>query len=316
MQSGQLAWQFKTGGPVESSPVYASGNNMVYVGSDDGFVYALNVTATSATQAWTKFPGGSVYSSPALAPDGTLWYGSTTGVVQHIGPLPAISTPAIPPTRTPGPTATATATPSVTATATATATATTLPQLPLSVTVSKKSIKPGQKQTVTVTTSPNTKVHFRVEYPNGDHQSSSKTSNASGKATYSYTQGASKIMHTKFTAKVIVKVGSGTSKNQVTATYKIKFATIDVSAEPRTVAVGKTAGIYVHAAVGSRVTAFVIGSSGKRLTFRGHTGPKGFAHFSFKVPSGMTRGSNHKVTLMALLDSRPNVQAKTTFTIK
>ena len=38
--TNQTLWTYTTGGAVESSPVVVDG--IVYVGSDDGYVYALN----------------------------------------------------------------------------------------------------------------------------------------------------------------------------------------------------------------------------------------------------------------------------------
>ena len=38
----ELLWSFKTGGPIKSSPVISQGR--VFIGSDDGNVYAINFT--------------------------------------------------------------------------------------------------------------------------------------------------------------------------------------------------------------------------------------------------------------------------------
>ena len=59
-------WMFPTQGQVMSSPaVDADGG--VYVGSDDGNVYAINATGA---QRWVFSTGGAVTSSPALSADG------------------------------------------------------------------------------------------------------------------------------------------------------------------------------------------------------------------------------------------------------
>ena len=60
--NGQLTWSFTTGSVVLSSPAVASG--IVYVGSYDHSVYALN--ATSGAKLWSFATGGEVYSSPAV----------------------------------------------------------------------------------------------------------------------------------------------------------------------------------------------------------------------------------------------------------
>ena len=61
-----LLWNFTTGGGVSSSPIVVG--NMVYVGSGDGNVYALNVT--NGVQLWN-----SSGSSPAVA-NGVVYVGT------------------------------------------------------------------------------------------------------------------------------------------------------------------------------------------------------------------------------------------------
>ena len=51
-----LQWRFKTGGPVLSSPVVSGGT--VFVGSNDGFVYALR--KTDGKKLWGFDTGKSV----------------------------------------------------------------------------------------------------------------------------------------------------------------------------------------------------------------------------------------------------------------
>ena len=58
-----LAWKFKTGGRVISSPAVAGGT--VYVGSSDGHIYAVD-RATGA-ERWKFATRGPVHSSPAVA---------------------------------------------------------------------------------------------------------------------------------------------------------------------------------------------------------------------------------------------------------
>ena len=54
-----------------SSPAVANG--VVYVGSNDGNVYALN--ASTGAMLWSYTTGGGVYSSPAVA-NGVVYVGS------------------------------------------------------------------------------------------------------------------------------------------------------------------------------------------------------------------------------------------------
>ena len=55
-------WRFTTRGPVESSPAVVNG--VVYVGSWDNNVYAID--ATNGAQLWSFATGDPVYSSPAV----------------------------------------------------------------------------------------------------------------------------------------------------------------------------------------------------------------------------------------------------------
>src|SRR5262249_55869857 len=67
-----LKWSRGTGGPIESSP--AISQNVAYVGSDDGKVYAWN--ATSGNGLWASATtGGAVHSSPAVV-NGLVYVGS------------------------------------------------------------------------------------------------------------------------------------------------------------------------------------------------------------------------------------------------
>src|SRR6185369_5844162 len=63
-----LKWKFRTGGKVVSSPAVAGG--VLFVGSSDHFLYALNTA--DGSQRWKFKTGGGVTSSPAL--DGGLVY--------------------------------------------------------------------------------------------------------------------------------------------------------------------------------------------------------------------------------------------------
>jgi outer membrane protein assembly factor BamB len=76
-----LLWTYTTGGPVQSPPIVANG--VVYIGSNDGNVYALK--ASTGTLLWS-FPTGEVMPvSPALAvSNGEVYVGSNSGG----GPFP------------------------------------------------------------------------------------------------------------------------------------------------------------------------------------------------------------------------------------
>ncbi|MEA2062177.1 MAG: PQQ-binding-like beta-propeller repeat protein [Gemmatimonadota bacterium] len=99
---GTLKWQYKTGGPVRSSPVIGE-QGTVYLGSRDGFLYAFDTGATGGPLEQSDWPefgrnarncfrargqasigevaysfktGGTVSSSPAVAEDGAIFFGS------------------------------------------------------------------------------------------------------------------------------------------------------------------------------------------------------------------------------------------------
>jgi outer membrane protein assembly factor BamB len=69
------AWELSTGGAVNSSPA-VGGDGTVYVGSDDGSLYAIDA---SGQPRWSFATGGAVGSSPAIGMDGTVYVGSADG---------------------------------------------------------------------------------------------------------------------------------------------------------------------------------------------------------------------------------------------
>ena len=70
----KIAWKFKTGGPVRSSPVVVGGT--VYVGSFDGNVYAID--AASGIEKWKVQTNGRVNGSAAIV-DGTVFIATEKG---------------------------------------------------------------------------------------------------------------------------------------------------------------------------------------------------------------------------------------------
>ncbi len=64
-------WSFATGDLVDSSPAVLNG--LVYVGSNDHNVYALNTT--TGAKVWNYTTGGHVLSSPAVV-NGVVFVGS------------------------------------------------------------------------------------------------------------------------------------------------------------------------------------------------------------------------------------------------
>ena len=74
-----LLWNFKTGGPVKSSAVIGGGR--VFIGSNDGEVYALDFA--SGRKIWA-FKAGSAVLAPPLLADGTIFVGTSEGMFYAI----------------------------------------------------------------------------------------------------------------------------------------------------------------------------------------------------------------------------------------
>ena len=73
---GRLNWNYMTKGAVYSSP--AAGDGIVYVGSYDHNVYALN--ARTGAKVWNYTTGSVVYSSSLVA-NGIVYVGSGGGTI-------------------------------------------------------------------------------------------------------------------------------------------------------------------------------------------------------------------------------------------
>src|SRR5437773_35836 len=79
-----LRWMFQTGGPVYSPP--AVGRGRIYVGSDDGNLYALNLQGVLLWKFQTPSP---IMTTPAIGSDGTIYLGGESqqgGVLYAINP--------------------------------------------------------------------------------------------------------------------------------------------------------------------------------------------------------------------------------------
>ncbi len=73
-QTPEIKWKFKTGGQVISTPAVAEGS--VYFGSEDGYMYAVNVE--SGGIEWKYETHGKILSSPAVG-SGIVVFGSFDG---------------------------------------------------------------------------------------------------------------------------------------------------------------------------------------------------------------------------------------------
>ena len=73
-KTGKPRWTHMTRARIDSSPAIAGGR--VYVGSNDGRLYALDLTTGKV--AWEHDEGAAITASPALA-SGRIVIGSTAG---------------------------------------------------------------------------------------------------------------------------------------------------------------------------------------------------------------------------------------------
>jgi outer membrane protein assembly factor BamB len=73
-----LKWTFATGAFVESSPAVLNG--VIYIGSDDGNLYALNASTGQKLWSFSTGAGQRILDAPALA-DGVVYIGSYDGVL-------------------------------------------------------------------------------------------------------------------------------------------------------------------------------------------------------------------------------------------
>lgn len=78
-------WRFQTGGAIDSSPAIAPDGSAVYVGSNDGNLYAID--PATGTELWHYSTNDSIRSSPAVGSDGTIYFGSLDGKLYALRPI-------------------------------------------------------------------------------------------------------------------------------------------------------------------------------------------------------------------------------------
>ena len=74
-------WSFHTNSSISSSPVIGA-DDTVYIGSNDGNLYALN---PDGSLKWTHKTGNVIVSTPAVAPDGSIYFTSFDDSLYKIG---------------------------------------------------------------------------------------------------------------------------------------------------------------------------------------------------------------------------------------
>ncbi|HEY3282683.1 MAG TPA: Ig-like domain-containing protein, partial [Armatimonadota bacterium] len=81
---GTLKWFYRTSSLVISSPALSHDEKTVYIGSDDGYLYAVD---SQGNLSWRyETPLGGVRSSPTVGQDGTVYVGSTNGSFYAVQP--------------------------------------------------------------------------------------------------------------------------------------------------------------------------------------------------------------------------------------
>jgi outer membrane protein assembly factor BamB/tRNA A-37 threonylcarbamoyl transferase component Bud32 len=78
---GKRKWGYRTRRPVTSSPIVDSEEGIAYVGSADGYMYALD--ASSGYSSWRFRTNGPIISSPTIEGD-LLYFGSADGHIYAI----------------------------------------------------------------------------------------------------------------------------------------------------------------------------------------------------------------------------------------
>jgi outer membrane protein assembly factor BamB len=80
--NGSLGWSYATNGTISYSSPALSQNSNVYIGSEDGFLYALT---GNGSLVWKYETDGPILASPAIDSGGTIVFGSDDGTVYAVG---------------------------------------------------------------------------------------------------------------------------------------------------------------------------------------------------------------------------------------
>ena len=240
--------------------------------------------------------------------DGSITLSSAATPAPTSTPVPAKSTP----THTPVP-ARATSTP----TQAATATATPIPPLPLSVQLEPR-VEPGSRQVILMRSMPDTILHIRVLFPDGEGRSATTATDGSGNARFVYLQHPDRITYNQLFATVTVQAVKGAATAAQTLHYRIGWAPIDVSVQPRVQAVSHLVRVWVHTQ-SSRTTVVIalqFPKKGQVKKFQTRTGARGWASVAYRIGHYLKSGANHTVVVRARARVGGTVRhAETTFAI-
>ena len=81
-QTNNVKWSYQTGGRIRPSPAIGI-DGTIYVGSDDGYLYAIN---PDGTLKWKFKTGNQIWSAPAIGSDGTIYINSSYYYLYAINP--------------------------------------------------------------------------------------------------------------------------------------------------------------------------------------------------------------------------------------
>ncbi len=82
--SGEQRWSYATGDWVESSGALSSDESILYIGTWNDALLALNTE--NGELEWSYATESLVYASPAIEEDGTIYYGSSDGFLYALNP--------------------------------------------------------------------------------------------------------------------------------------------------------------------------------------------------------------------------------------
>jgi hypothetical protein len=204
------------------------------------------------------------------------------------------------PTNTPSaPTATSTPRPTATLRATPTPTATPIAPPSLSITLGSP-VLPGNKQTIVVVSKPNITVQITVKFPNGDVRRDVTSTDATGRATFTFMQRPNEVTFGHVFAKVKISAGRMPAVATLARKYRIGWSKIDVSVQPRLQKVDKTSRVWVHSKrVRQHVSVIVHFPVGKAKHLTGITDTSGWVELPFTVQAAQVTATNRVISIVA-----------------